>query len=646
MRNFNLVLGILLLGSTGAHASSWCKNKTLGTVVETIAALEPKIGFNVIDLELFPKGDFTSGYDFQVEPAYTKGLYGRTDRWDLGLDILPEKEINLNSTLKTKVTGGFKTQLSVTFTRYFKDPCEAYKPSNGPRTVPLKAKTALSPKFLIGDYFLLKGAAGVVVTGDILNMFSTSAWGISVGASYLTEGTYQLHIVRLNETRVRLKVVTRVGHTYSGNVGIGFQNEFDVFGLNVVNNALERFVNTKPIKIQADKVDSNVFMLDYILDLTDPEVVEVFEKMLPKIDRFKNIKSVEGFKEATKFDSNAILDITGIEKLYQQDYQDQKVDRVRRNLRTSSDQWDQWAGKLPSIFLGNKAIGYQFEKNTSTATMSISRPDNSLDYYLFKSWETNWEARFMFSWFKTIREDHLNALFQTDDKFNVLAPINLVQEMRHKKNRFGFDDFEALKLTLRKALPFEIYKKIPFESWAQKKDETYHNYGLRYELSMSPEIIMATPSLKKAEIKNLFRDYIASKGLAPGDYFMDANLEDPEEKSQFSYSLNIMAGLLEQALNQDLVTIKRMDFITEVRKNTLFKESGIGFLLTLNPGRLKEWCQLDLDISANEGLIEFDYGDSAASDIYKKMLTIKAALDDDSLDLLREAESLRMSKVR
>lgn len=121
-----------------------------------------------------------------------------------------------------------------------------------------------------------------------------------------------------------------------------------------------------------------------------------------------------------------------------------------------------------------------------------------------------------------------------------------------------------------------------------------------------------------------------------------ADRESPE--SQLNAELFRFSYLLEKALDRDRSMLRRLNAITELRKNKLFLECGFSFMLALRPDKMESMLNLDLNISSNEAQIDFQYGDSELSALYKKLLTIKAALDDDSLDLLREAESLSAPK--
>ncbi len=643
MNLFSLILGLSLIWTFTASAARECKTERSRTFAEQLATLEPKADLDLIDLDLFPGGSVVSGYEYEVQPAYTKGLYSRTDSWLVETGLKPGHEFNISEGFDGKISAGLQQQTVATFTRFFNDPCQAMKANPySPRRIPLKAKVALGPKFNVGDYFLFRGSAGFVASAEILSLIGSSVWGVGLSGSYLMEGFYQIHIVRLDDKHVRFKVVAHRGKTISASLGVGYEKEFDVFQINGLNNQLEKFVNTKPIKIQTNFSRSKVFMVDYVLDLTDERVAEAFEKVLPKLKLFKNLQMTQAFRKMD-LDSNILLDLSPLEDLYRSDYQEQSVKRIKRNLRTSSEQNAYGFG----LHVGNRILGFKLDKGISTALMSIKADDDSVQRFLLKSWERNWDGRFLYSFVRSTKEDSLSALFSADEKFEELVPVNIVKRMQHKRNKFSFSDFQKLKRTLKKALPAEIYQTIPFQNWPQTAKKKFVNYGLRFELLMAPESILEAPALRPEEIKILFKDHLLSKGLKMEDYFSVAGNSDYDTsvEDQFDSSLTNMARLLSRALDQKIPAKDRVNLITKLRANTLFKESGISFLMSLRPDKMKKNFHLDLDISSNEAIIDYSYGDSEISLLYKKILTIKAALDDDALDLLREAESISLPKA-
>lgn len=643
MNFFRLILGLCLIWTFSASAARECKTMRGRTYAEQLATLEPSADLDLVDLDFFPGGSFVGGYEYEVQPAYTKGLYSRTDSWLIETKLKPEHGVNISEGFDGKLSAGLEQQTVATFTRFFKDPCKAMTANPySPRRIPLKAKVALGPKFNVGDYFFFRGAVGFVASAEILSLIGNSMWGVGLSGSYLMQGFYQIHIVRIDEKHVRFKVVAHRGKTISASLGVGYENEFDVFSVNALNNQLERFVNTKPIKIAANFDKSKVFMVDYVLDLTDPKVVAAYEKVLPKLNTFRNLNMTRAFNKMD-LDSNILLDLSPLEDLYRSDYRENNVKRIKRNIRTSSEQNKYGFG----LHVGNRILGFKLDKGISTALMSIKADDDSVQRFLLKSWERNWDSRFLYSFLRSTKEDSLSALFSADESFLELVPVNIVKRMQHKRNKFSYNDFQKLKRTLKKALPSDIYRSIPFEQWPQQPKQKFVNYGLRFELLMSPESILEAPALSVEEIKVMFRDHLSSKGLRVEDFFGETNdsQSGPTSEEQFEMSLNQLSRLLSKALDQKIPARERVNLITKLRANTLFAESGISFLMALRPDKMKQNYHFDLDISSNEAIIDYSYGDSELSHLYKKILTIKAALDDDALDLLREAESISLPKA-
>ena len=392
--------------SFSATAARECKTQRTRTFAEQLATLEPKADLDLIDLDFFPGGTAVAGYEYEVQPAYTKGLYSRTDSWLVDLKLKPEHEFNIAEGFDGKLSAGLQQQTVATFTRFFDDPCKAMTANPySPRRIPLKAKVALGPKFNIGDYFLFRGSAGFVASAEILSLIGNSVWGVGLSGSYLMEGFYQIHIVRIDQKHVRFKVVAHRGKNISASLGVGYEKEFDVFSINVLNNQLEKFVNTKPVRLQANYGQSKVFMVDYVLDLTDKSVAEAFEKVLPKLNSFKNLQMTTAFRKMD-LDSNILLDLSPLEDLYKGDYQAERVGRIKRNLRTSSEQNAYGFG----VQLGNKILGFKLDKGVSTALMSIKAEDESIQRFLLKTWERNWDGRFLYSFLRSTREDSFSAL--------------------------------------------------------------------------------------------------------------------------------------------------------------------------------------------------------------------------------------------
>jgi hypothetical protein len=630
---------LTLFWALTAVADRRCQSAQKRGYAEKLAALKPSTDLALPEFEVFSGGKIGIGYEYEVGPAYTNGLYSRSDRWFIKTSLADDRNKNFSEDETGHLKGGIDHRLTATFTRFFKNPCEALLATPySLKRAPVKAKIALGAGFLKGDYFLLRNSLGFVVSADILSLLSSGVWGLGVSGSYLLEGLYQIHIVRLSDYRVRLKIVARRGRHLTGSLSLGYQKKFEVFKLGIINRQVEKIINTTPLKLQGDKGGGQVFMVDYILDLSDAEVASAFDNVLLSAKKYRRINDIKPFKDLKNLQTHPLLDLTALENIFHSDIQNNRQDRIVRNLRTSSGQ----SSQAIQGSLGNRIFGATLDRKGSSARMSLFRKDESKENYLLKSWEKDWESRFFYSWSKSFKTSGFRALFSANQQFEDLRPVNMISFIQHKKNRFTFRDFINLKKTLKKILSLGVFNKIPFSEWKQSKNQKFNNYGLRFEMILAPEGILEAPSLSADEVRVFFLDYLKSKDLVPEDFFPSNFSEVPAQNhlEVFNFELYRFSKLFSQVLDRGTSVSQKVELLARLRKNKLFIESGIGFLMFLRPMSQENNFHLDLNISSNEAIINFSFGKAQLSELYKKILTIKSALDDDAFDLLREAESI------
>jgi hypothetical protein len=275
--------------------------------------------------------------------------------------------------------------------------------------------------------------------------------------------------------------------------------------------------------------------------------------------------------------------------------------------------------------------------------MTVERPDEISDYYVLRSWDTSRNGHLFFDYNTSERQDSLRALFDADKDFSIISPVNFVNQITMKESRFKYSELLSLKLMVRKLLPNEVYQSIPWNQWRQTAGEKFTNFGFRFNLMMSPDSIKEAPELSKEQVERLFREHMNSKGLNESDYSTGLSLNGDKKINSnglFDIRLQQMANHLSMLLDRKRPFEERLNLITKLQANSLFTQSGLSFIMSLNPAGMSRLYHLDFNLSSNEAGIDYAFGESEVSDLYKKLLSIKAALDDDAFDLLREAESL------
>ena len=599
---------------------------------ETILALKAKAELDLVDFNIFPGGSFAAGFEFEVEPAFIKGLYSRRDTWQVSLKAMPSTHHNIADGIDHTLSGGVYSQTELTFYRFFDKYKDAYLSLPYTfRNLPLTANNTLSSRFQVGDYFQLKSTFGAIVSLEMLKVLNPN-FSATLGQSFFTEAGFQTQIIKLDERRVRLKVTTRLGKGRATELDIGYTGVLNIFSIDKLNDAAEKYLIRTPLKFDLSKARSEVILADYVLDLTDPEVAAAFETMFIQA---RSVRALAGVfrNRGLDVDANIILDLTSLENLYQRDLALGEVSRIIRNLRTHSRQETQTLRtRIENIF-----FKFSYQKDISTAFMQVQQMSNNWEYYIFRSWGEQRKFNLFYTWQDRF-VNRTQALFSTDKDFKNLLPINIVRDLQHKDNSLSLNELRLLERRLRKMLPAAAWEKLDLANW---EGERHKNFGMKVQIVLSPELFNNLPSLSAQQVRMKFREFMKRKNLAARDYFMDASQEGgPSAEDILKGALDKFSLEAQKVLDQRLSMNDRFQALTMLRKNHLFKDSGLAFFSDLMEEKAQGYVHVDLYLSSNDREAKVEHGDAEISYLYKKLLSIKSSLDNETYDVLLEAQSL------
>lgn len=622
MKNILILLAYFISLSVSSRTID--ENSSLS---DRLLAVEAEL--SLAEFSMFPGGSFAAGYEFEVAPAFTKGLYSRRDTWQVGLKAGTSSNHDITDGINYTLAGGVYNQTELTFYRFFHKYKDAYLTLPYTfRNLPLTSKNTLSDRFEVGEYFQLKSTFGAIVSVDMLKVLNPN-FAATVGAHYFTEAGFQTQIIKLDEKRVRLKVTTRLGKGRGATFDLGYTGMLDIFTIDQLNNALEKYLIKTPLRFDLSKTYSQIILSDYVLDLSDPAVAHAFDRLFIEARSIKNLSTV--FKNrGLDVESNIVLDLTRLEDLYQRDLARGNISRIVRNLRTHSRQeTDTLRARIENIFLK-----FRSQKDISTAFMKVQQTTNDWEYYIFRSWGTETQSNFLYTW-QTRLVNRTQALFSTDKNFENLMPVNIVRNIQQQDNSLSPNEFRILERRLLKMLPTNAWKKMDLTSWREKK---HKNFGMKLQMIFSPEVFENLPQLSAAQIRTAFRNFLERKGLEGRDYFMDA--ADVTAEEILTGAIHKFSLVAAKALNPKLSMNERFQAITSLRGNHIFKDSGFAFFGDLLGSNEVNNFHVDLYLSSNDREVKVQHGDIEASLLYKKLLSIKSSLDNETYDILLEAESL------
>ncbi len=623
--------------------NSLCKNSYARNVSRILQNVELSTGdLDPIDLTFLDGGAFVSGFRAESEPAFTDGLYSRSDIWRVKTDGVPDFRMNADTLIKA----GVRHEVEAMFIRHYKDSCAAKTAiPMWPNRAPLSSVKALHPEFTPGQYFVFKAGLGFVASAETIKLLGVPGAGVSLKGEYLLEGFYQIHIMRINDKLIRLKVLARRGSEKEASLSVGVQGEFKVWGLKVDRSGFKRVLNPDPIRLFYNKNNASVFMADYILDMTEPKVARAFDQLVKGAKNYTSVHFALPFKNVKDIERALLMNIAPLEDLYMSDFQTGNLGRIQRNLRSSAT----LDSNIWGVELGNQLAGLGYENGSSVSHINVRQANNDLSHYLLTTHQREVDAAWMLSWGRVINHRRMQALFETNEIREEAKPIELVLTVEKKDKRLSLKEFSKIRKLLLKTISDQVYVQIPWMNWKQDTGKAV-NFGMRLNVTLYPEAILNAPMLSMKELLVSYPGFLSDKGLSATDFYSNPQpapgqrpIRLPTAEEKFKKGIKQIAERLSLSFNHSRPENERIENFLALQDNPIFSQTGFGFLMSLTPEKTREWFIVNLDMTADGKKLQYTYGAVDRSALFKKILLIKAALEDEDLDLRREAESLIVS---
>lgn len=642
---------VALLVSLSSHAQlapqnkgNLCSNPWVRNVSRVLQNVEISTGeINPVDLTFLDGGALVAGFEASSEPAFTDGLYSRTDTWKVTTEGLPDFHINADTLIKA----GFTHDVEATFIRHFKDSCEA-KTSvpMWPTRAPLSTARALHPGFNNGQYFVFKAGLGFIVSAETIKMLGVPGAGVSLKGEYLLEGYYQIHVMRMSDKLIRLKVLARRGKEKEASLNVGVQGEFKVWSVKLDRKKIKRVLNPDPISLTYNRTHASVFMVDYVLDLTDPKVAAAYDLMVTKAKGLALVNLALPFKDQAALERALLMNISPLEDLYSSDFQSGNVGRIQRNIRSSATLDSHMWG----VELGNRIAGIGYQNGSSVSRINLREPNDELSRYLLTTHETEIDAIWFLSWGRVIDQRRMQSLFEDSGDQAKMKPLEMVLTIEKKDKRLSVKELSKVRKVLLKTISDQVYVQIPWQDWKQDTGKAL-NFGMRLNVTLFPEAILNAPVLTAKELMVSYPRYLADKGLKATDFYSSSVTYNPRGPStgltaeeKFKRGIKEIADKLSYSFNNRLEESDRIEKFLELQSNPIFAQTGYGFLMSIVPEKTREWFIVNLDMTADGKKLQYVYGSMERSLLFKRILLIKAALENEDLDLRREAESISVTE--
>jgi len=652
--NLLVALFVLCFGYSQAGIKDYLKpEKIKGSIKKEIAELDIKFKLKLLDVNVAEGVGIASGYRYEVEPSYMDGFYNRVDKWNLRMGLSPGDWVE---DYDLPISLNISNDAEIIFVRQFKKKMKAMKAMPyTPARIPLTAKRALK-KLQPGDFVSVPARLNIVLSAG--TSATDGIFSGHVGAHYLVSGEFQIHVFRMKDNKVRIKLIALRKKAKGANASISWG--FDVFGISLVDKQVKKLLGTELLRLGLTKEKGDLFLVDYIFDLTDEESAKAYNMILSSIYKFRGLKILDPFMSNRRVSEQLISDLTPAENIFKEDRNKPEDEKRIDRMFKGANKFEQ----LSKNFRIGMAL-VRFEKGSTYTENHISfvDRDEKEHRFFYPTHSVTRKRKFLFGLFKSERIDTTFALFPEGDQevtdaddtpiWNMdpdeaVYPTPEEEEENRKYRDFGMSidikdkrfwgwEQKDFKEYLQRNVPDFVYDEIEWGSWAEEK--LRRNVRIYYQVLIHKVAVQELRRAARSGLQRHLDNFLESIPLPKG---ASTNNEGPSGReetwvTQNSWSLKKMIKTMDAALaeNSVLTDQERISKLMSLRKNQAFKEIGMGFLISLIDHRsLQKNIFLSLTMSAkDEESLKFQYGGNELKELYLQLQYVQSILNNRSFDM-------------
>lgn len=574
-------------------------------------------------------------YRIESEPSYIGGYYNRIDKYTLRFDLRPGDFIEA---LDTPVGINLHKGSEITFVRQFKSQKDSllslpYTPANLPFTAE-KALDKLNP----GDFVAFEGNLSLVVS--IGHNFFQGVLDAGASTHALVSGNFMVHIFRMVDNQVRVKLIGVRGKGIGAGAGIELGDDLSFVGLSIIDSRIEKFLNIAPLRLNTGINNKDVFMVDYVFNLNDPTAREAYNQLLLYKVQLKDVKIANPFATRKDLMNELMTDLHLVEELALEDAQiPAPLRRVHRVFKGSSEVDTKEASMRFGLSLWKFQAGRAYAENKVLNYDSRDRQE----HFLLNTFSSYKKTKVLFGLFGEESLTTSNLLFTANPDWKADRFVTLTSSNQMKMKDVSNRDLRRIQNTVLETIGHKAYADIDWSPWTSIPGKKVNAY-FKQEVFFNPEALLVLPNLKAASLSARFERYIEKKGRPQASALFDSGYPDHNFFGgwihEFKGDFRKIGESLETIIRQDKTIDERYDAFETLHKIPIWRERGIGFLMDFfTEEQRPQVLRYELVLSA-QGVsgIHHVFGSFKEEKLYHSLMYIQNIIHNRSFDLRMYAD--------
>lgn len=614
---------------------------------DEIADLDISFSADLGDFDLVNGINISTKYRYEVEASYMDQYYTRIDKWDLKAAV--DVGDMIDNFVDTPFSFSIDRKNSFFFVRQFKNKKEAVTSlPYTPKRLPLSADLALK-NLSVGDFVSMPATLNVAASAGV----STSTAGsvvLDAGANiyWIVSGEFIVQVFKVDETHVRLKLMSRRGYSRGTNAEAGISFKF--FGVKVLDKQIDRLVEQDLVELGYGINPGSQFIVDYVFDLKNDEAKDAYDQILKSTLKFKDVIVMNKF-DGADLKEKLISSYEKADKIFEADKKrDPKDRRVSRIFKGFNNY------KAETKHLKLALLVTSFKKDntyTENKVTYIDKNENNLEF-LYPTYSKYMQTK-TDKWFLDLKDQS----FQNN--YGLIPRLNS-EDTKKKNPDFGLtferkDKFfrgseqKAIQKFLIGQIPAQFSEKFDLPEWkdGKKKIDT----RIYFQLVLKAQGFKYLESYSKEELRKLLIAYTVKKKK---EHALDNSDSTLGKLKDFLFINRFIKEERLENLADDIYTIlknKENDSeimtrrLVKLNEHGVFNKIGVGFLISLLPQeKLEELIYFKIEMTGKElGAVDFEYGKLNYRALYKELAQAQSRISNREYDLRVTDEDHQMENT-
>lgn len=644
MKNFKsfLLFASILTATLSTHTASagfsdFLDHKELPKKVrEEIADLDISFSADLVDLDLANGVNLSTKYRYEVESSYMDQYYTRIDKWDL------KAQVNVGDIVENFVDVPFSFTVdrknSFFFVRQFKNKKEATKAlPYTPKKLPLSGDLALK-NLNVGDFVSLPATLNIAVSAGVSST-TTAPVVLNAGANvfWIISGEFTVQVFKIDETHVRLKLISRRGENRGTSVETGLSFKF--FGVRVLDRQIDRLFDRDLAELGYSINPGSQFIVDYVFDLQDAAARDAYDQILKTTLKFKDVVAINKLDGAEGLKDKLISSYEKADKLFAEDKNlDLSERRVSRIFKGFNDY------KADSKHLKMALLVTSFKKDntyTENKVTYIDKNENNLEF-LYPTYQKYMETK-LGRWIFDLKDQSFQNNFALIPRLNLEDTKNKNPDFGvifERKDKFfsGAEQKQVQKFMLGQ-IPPQIAEKLDIPEWKDGEKKT--DSRIYFQLVLKAQ---GFDYLKAYSLKELKAHLLAYSVKKKKEHTFDSSNSSWSKLKDFLFINRFIKEERLENLAEDLYTILKNENnnteimtrkLVKLNEHGIFDKIGVGFLISLLPQeKLANLIYLKVEMTGQDlKAVNYEYGKLNYRALYNELAQAQSRIANRGYDL-------------